>query len=95
MLDDDGLFIEAEINENLPIVRDYIAPLIKEGEINRFSTEGHTRRTDHGDGTFTSDEFFLTAVSIVPLPADMEAFFSWNAAHQRPQKPQYLGWWVL
>ena len=79
--DKEGLFIEAEINEEL--AREYgIKDLIEDGTIEAFSTEGYydfdtTKFND--DGTYTANDFHITAVAIVPNPADPQAKFTHNS----------------
>lgn len=77
----DGLWMQAHLNGNVAICRDMIIPCIMGNELNSFSTEGYIRDGVNGvdfneDGSYYVRNFLLTAVAIVPTPADSDAKFS-------------------
>ena len=58
-----------------------IIPNILSGDLNSFSTEGYIKDGYNGiveneDGTYYVKDFLLTAVGIVPTPADWDATFT-------------------
>jgi HK97 family phage prohead protease len=76
-----GLYIVAELNEDVDLVKNQVAPLIKDGTLDRFSTEGFISRQDIervDNKTYIAKKFDLKAVAIVPLPADINAKLSIN-----------------
>lgn len=76
-----GLYITAELNDEVDLVKNFVKPLIKDGTFNRFSTEGTINKKDIeklSDGTYIAKKFNITAVAIVPLPADVDAIFTYN-----------------
>jgi len=82
--DSQGLFIEAELNDEVDLVKNMVAPLVKDGTLNRFSTEGYYQKNDKvrvDKNAYLLKNFELTAVAIVPLPADLDAVFSHNNIH--------------
>ena len=78
---DDGLYLQARLNMNIPLVRDMIAPNVMAGDIDSFSTEGRTLNSpmedlvERKDGSFYVRNFILTAVAVVTTPADWTAKF--------------------
>lgn len=81
--DSEGLFIEGEIFDDMAIVKEFVSPLIKNGVIERFSTEGYIRKADmerRENNTYYARNFELTAVAVVNLPADKDAVMSYNSA---------------
>lgn len=78
---DDGLYLQARLNMNVPLVRDMIAPNVLAGDIDSFSTEGRTLNSPmedlivRKDGSFYVKNFILTAVAVVTIPADWTAKF--------------------
>lgn len=77
----DGLWMQAHLNGNVAICRDMIIPCIMGNELNSFSTEGYIRDGVNGvdfneDGSYYVRNFLLTAVAIVPTPADSDAKFT-------------------
>ena len=80
--DDVGLYIVANLNEEVSYVRDYVQPLIVDGTLDCFSTEGWIPRDmiyRNADNTYLAKEFNLTAVAIVTNPADTAARFTQNS----------------
>lgn len=76
--DEAGLIVTAEIDESSPLAT-HIARYITNGKIDAYSTEGYIDNvTPSADGTYTAAEFYITAVAIVPLPADPDATFAIN-----------------
>lgn len=83
--DKSGLFIVADIYEDIDIVKKQVLPLINNGVIDRFSTEGFILREDIkriDKNTYYAKNFDLTAVAVVNNPADLEAKFSTNKFNQ-------------
>lgn len=77
----DGLYMKAHVNKNVAICKDMIIPNILSGDLNSFSTEGYIKDGYNGiveneDGTYYVKDFLLTAVGIVPTPADWDATFT-------------------
>lgn len=75
---DSGLYITADLNDEVDIVKNYVKPLVKDGTLNRFSTEGIINRKDTekiSDNTYIAKIFNLRAVAIVSNPADIDASF--------------------
>lgn len=82
--DQNGLYITAELNEDVDLVKNMVMPLIKDGTLDRFSTEGYIQKNDIqrvDKKTYIAKNFELTAVAIVPLPADLDAVFTQNSVH--------------
>lgn len=80
--DSSGLFIEADINDEVDSVKNFVKPLVKDGTLNRFSTEGVIKREDIeqvSKDTYIAKNFELRAIAIVPMPADIDAVFSTNS----------------
>lgn len=78
---DEGLYMSAYLNNNIALVRDMIAPSVLAGELDSFSTEGYIQNGYEGiveneDGSYYVKDFLLTAVAIVPTPADPLATFT-------------------
>lgn len=78
---DEGLYMSAYLNNNIALVRDMIAPSILAGELDSFSTEGYIQNgydgiVENEDGSYYVKDFLLTAVAIVPTPADPNATFT-------------------
>ena len=77
----DGLYMKAHINKNVAICRDMIIPNILSGDLNTFSTEGYIKDgysgiVENEDGSYYVKDFLLTAVGVVPTPADWDAKFT-------------------
>lgn len=82
----DGLYITAELNDDVDMVKNYIKPLIKDGTFDRFSTEGYIDLDKYesiSEDTYIAKAFDLRAVAIVPNPADIDAIFTANGKHQK------------
>lgn len=80
----DGLFVDAVLNEDVDTVRNFVLPLIKDGTLDRFSTEGYIMKDQIeriDKNTYLAKKFDLRAVAIVNLPADIEAKFVFNSAN--------------
>lgn len=79
-----GLFITASLNDEVDTVKNFVKPLVKDGTLNRFSTEGLIKYEDLeriSNDTYIAKEYELKAVAIVAHPADLDAFFSFNSLH--------------
>lgn len=77
----DGLYMEAHLNNDIALCKDTIIPCVKSKDINTLSTEGYivdgyNGIREYDDGTYYVKNFLLTAVSIVPVPADPRAIFT-------------------
>lgn len=80
----DGLYIDAVLNEDIDDVKNFVMPLVKDGTLSCFSTEGYIPRKDIeriNDNTYLAKTFDLRAVAVVNLPADIEAKFVFNSNH--------------
>lgn len=76
--DKNGLFVRAHINKEVAFVRDTLAPMIMNGDIDKLSTEGYISKNDvefYDDGTFYIRNFMLSAIAVVSVPADWDAKF--------------------
>lgn len=78
---EDGLYMKARVNKNVAICKDMIIPNILSKTLDSFSTEGYIKNGYDGiienkDGSYYVKDFLLTAVAIVPTPADWDAKFS-------------------
>ena len=78
---DEGLYMQARLNMNVPLVRDMIAPNVLAGDIDSFSTEGRCLNPSDDlialkAGGYYIKNFILTAVAVVTTPADWMAKFS-------------------
>lgn len=76
---DSTLEVEAKLNKNIPLVRDMILPLISDGTLRSFSTEGYISMADCkdcGNNTYYTPNFSLRAIAIVSVPADHESRFT-------------------
>lgn len=78
---DEGLYMNAYLNTNIAIVRDMIGPSVLAKELDSFSTEGYIQNGYDGivemeDGSYYVKDFLLTAVAVVPTPADWNATFT-------------------
>lgn len=75
---DEGLYVEGELYLENSYVANEIAPLIRNGALKSLSTEGFSKMDENdinNDGSVTINHFTLTAISIVSVPADLEAQF--------------------
>ena len=89
----DGLYMIAELNEEVKEVQDRILPLVKDGTLKCFSTEGYVAQSsieNYEDGTYLAKDFYLTAVSIVPVPADFDSQFTINGINIDPYHIIYV-----
>lgn len=78
---DEGLYMRAHLNKAIKIVEDMILPSVEDGQLTQFSTEGFIDNgwkgiQENEDGTYYVKDFILTAVAIVPTPADPQATFT-------------------
>lgn len=77
--DSKGLYMKAHLNKSVPL-NDMIIPNILAGDIKSFSTEGFVKDGYKGiielDNGFYIQNFVLTAVAVVSVPADWDAQFS-------------------
>lgn len=94
---EDGLFMTAHINKTVKDCTDSIIPNILAGDITGLSTEGFIKGGYDGvefleDGSYYVKNFILTAVAVVPNPADWQAEFSIkNYLNNLPKpEPQYV-----
>lgn len=79
--DEDGLFIEAHLNTEIPFVSDWLVPNIKANDLTGLSTEGYVYGGLNGiimneDGSYYVKDMILTAVALTNNPADVDARFS-------------------
>lgn len=81
--DETGLFVRGHINTDVAFVRDELLPLIESGDLTYLSTEGWAKGAEDADG-YRCDEFNLTAISLVALPADFDATASFNSLNKTP-----------
>lgn len=100
--DDEGLFIEAHLNTEIPFVSDWLVPNIKANDLTGLSSEGFVYGGIDGivvnnDGSYYVKDFILTAVALTNNPADVEARFSlanavqeWNLDKMSKQSKWYL-----
>lgn len=77
----EGLYMRAHLNKAVKIVEEMILPCIEAGDLDSFSTEGYIDNgwkgiTENEDGTYYVKDFILTAVGVVPTPADWDAKFT-------------------
>lgn len=101
-IEDEGLFIEAHLNTEIPFVSDWLVPNIKANDLTGLSTEGYVYGGIDGiivnnDGSFYIRDFILTAVALTNNPADVEARFSlanavqeWNIQKEIKKTKWYL-----
>lgn len=76
-VDDNGLYVTANLNKSLPFVTDWIIPNIENGVLNSFSTEGYVTEIEMLDNqNYYCKNFILSAIAIVSNPADYNATFS-------------------
>lgn len=78
---EDGLYVSAHLNKEIPFVNDWIIPNIKSGDISALSTEGYVLNGYDGikwidDDTYYVESFIMTALAITTNPADTQARFS-------------------
>lgn len=77
--DEVGLYITAEISdaiaEKLGVLR-----YINNGKVDSFSTEGYIDdiSVNADEKYYTAGDFYITAVAVVPMPADPDATFKKN-----------------
>lgn len=79
--DSEGLFIEAELIDEMDTVKNKVLPLIKNGVIDSFSTEGYISKSDiekRPNNAYYINNFDLTAIAVVNNPADRGAKFITN-----------------
>lgn len=91
--DDTGLWMEARICLT-PYVKDELLPLIKNGFLSHLSTQGwvtrwHEQYDESSDRYYyVADEYLLTSVALVDVPADLNATFSTNAVTLKRKKEE-------
>lgn len=100
--DDDGLFIEAHLNTEIPFVNEWLVPNIKANDLSGLSTEGYVYGGINGiimneDGSYYVKDMILTAVALTNNPADVDARFSlanavkeWNLEKEIKKSKWYL-----
>ena len=79
---DDGLWVEGRICKKVKRVQDTILPLMEAGMLNWLSTEGFVDLDSlefNDDGTYTVKDFMLCRISLVDVPADLNATVEHNA----------------
>lgn len=101
-IEDEGLFINAHLNTEIPFVSDWLVPNIKANDLTGLSTEGFVYGGIDGivvnnDGSFYIKDMILTAVALTNNPADVEARFSlanavqeWNQLKDIKKTKWYL-----
>lgn len=75
---DSTLEVKAQLNKRIPLVSNMLLPLIEDGTIKSFSTEGYISLPeceDCGNNTYYTPNFSLRAIAIVSCPADSESRF--------------------
>ena len=80
-IDEVGVYITADISDTM-IDRYNLRPIITDGDMDAFSTEGYIDRDTmkiNDDGTYTANGFYLVAVALVCNPADPNAIFKTNS----------------
>lgn len=80
----DGLYIDATLNEEVDTVKNFVLPLVKDGTLKCFSTEGYIKKSDIervNHNTYIAHNFDLRAIAVVNLPADIDAQFVTNSFH--------------
>lgn len=100
--DKTGLYMTAHINKGVKICDEMLIPNILQGDLDSFSTEGYILNGYDGiieneDNTYYVRDFILTAVGIVPTPADYDAKFSLSnylKEYQLQQKPRSK-WYLM
>ena len=78
-IQDNTLRCSAHLNKNIAFCRDTLIPMIMSGDVKSYSTEGYVGYDDiekRDDNTYYAANFILTAVAIVPTPADYKSEFS-------------------
>lgn len=97
--DKNGMYVEGLINKNVKYCNDYIAPLVLDGTLSYLSTEGYCDRNSivyNDDNTYTINDFQLTAISLVSIPACNQAAIQvYNAIKDEQPKanaPKYFLW---
>lgn len=89
--DDKGLFCEGFIDLNIKEVADSIAPMVRNGSLTSLSTEGFVSREDieQKDDYYIAHNMVLTAISLVPLGADLQAsIILKNALENKEPEPE-------
>lgn len=76
--DNKGLKVEGFLDLNIENVAKNIYPMFKIGSLNNLSTEGFIRKADiqEFDDHYVVKNMTLTAISLVPIGADLEAGIS-------------------
>lgn len=101
-VEDEGLFINAHLNTEIPFVSDWLVPNIKANDLTGLSTEGFVYGGVNGlifneDGSYYIKDMILTAVALTNNPADVEARFSlanavqeWKLENESKKTKWYL-----
>lgn len=85
---EDGLYVKAHLNREIPFVSEWLLPNIKNHDITGLSTEGYVLNGPDGiswidKNTYYVKDFILSALAVTTHPADVEAKFSLaNAVEQ-------------
>jgi HK97 family phage prohead protease len=72
----DGLWVKALISNSKDVVVSYVRDLVKEGILKTFSIGFEPKKEDRKDGVNVIKEWRLNEISIVTLPANIEAEFA-------------------
>lgn len=84
--DETGLLVRGHINTDVAFVRDELLPLIEAGDLSHLSTEGWAcGEYDEKQNAYVCDQFQLTAIALVALPADFAAKAD---IHNKLRKPE-------
>lgn len=95
---ENGLYVEGMINLQTKFVQEYLAPLVLDGTISYLSTEGYVDRNSirwNDNDTYTVNDFQLTAISLVSIPAcNSAAIEVYNSIKENTsiKKPKYFLW---
>lgn len=88
--DKNGLYVKGHIYKNIGFVKNELAPLIEAGNLSYLSTMGFANKISERDNGYFVDDFELLAISLVNIPADMDAYVTITSNGEVLQRNEYV-----
>ena len=97
--DKKGLIITSHLNRKIKWVDEWLCPLIENGDIKSYSTEGTVLSPDdiveNSDGSYTVKNFILLGCAITKTPAEWQSEFSIANAIKSFESERVKSKWYL
>jgi phage head maturation protease len=83
--------VKGHIYKNIGFVKNELAPLIEAGNLSYLSTMGFANKISERDNGYFVEDFELLAISLVNIPADMDAYVKITSNGEVLQRNEYNG----